>query len=87
MLCLPVWIETISKTWEVFFGSRNCKRCSKNESSNHPRDLIPDFQGIEKHIDRIIEVAPEVVSHNIETVKRLTREVKFKLNTNEVWRF
>ena len=39
--------------------------------------LIPDFQGIEKHIDRIIEVA-EVVSHNIETVKRLTREVRIQ---------
>jgi len=40
--------------------------------------LIPDFQGIEKHIDRIIKVAPEVVSHNIETVKRLTREVRIQ---------
>jgi lipoic acid synthetase len=40
--------------------------------------LIPDFQGIEKHIDRIIDVAPEVVSHNIETVRRLTREVRIQ---------
>lgn len=40
--------------------------------------LIPDFQGIEKHLDRIIKVAPEVVSHNIETVKRLTREVRIQ---------
>ncbi|KAG1650578.1 Lipoyl synthase [Nymphon striatum] len=40
--------------------------------------LIPDFQGIEKHIDRIIEVQPEVVSHNMETVKRLTREVRIQ---------
>lgn len=40
--------------------------------------LIPDFQGIERHIDRIIEVQPEVVSHNIETVKRLTREVRIQ---------
>ena len=40
--------------------------------------LIPDFQGIEKHIDRIIEVAPEVVSHNMETVRRLTREVRIQ---------
>lgn len=38
--------------------------------------LIPDFQGKEAQLDRIIEVAPEVVSHNIETVKRLTREVR-----------
>ena len=40
--------------------------------------LIPDFQGIERHIDRIIEVAPEVVSHNIETVRRLSREVRIQ---------
>lgn len=40
--------------------------------------LIPDFQGNEKLLDRIIEVAPEVVSHNIETVRRLTREVRIQ---------
>lgn len=40
--------------------------------------LIPDFQGVEKIIDRIIEVKPEVVSHNMETVKRLTREVRIQ---------
>ncbi len=40
--------------------------------------LIPDFQGNERNIDRIIEVAPEVVSHNMETVKRLTREVRIQ---------
>ena len=40
--------------------------------------LIPDFQGIERHIDRIIEVAPEVISHNVETVRRLTREVRIQ---------
>ncbi|PHN93006.1 lipoyl synthase [Maribacter sp. 6B07] len=40
--------------------------------------LIPDFQGIEKHLDRIVAVAPEVVSHNMETVKRLTRKVRIQ---------
>jgi lipoic acid synthetase len=40
--------------------------------------LIPDFQGITKHLDRIIAVSPEVVSHNMETVKRLTREVRIQ---------
>ena len=40
--------------------------------------LIPDFQGVERHLDRIIEVNPEVVSHNIETVRRLTREVRIQ---------
>ncbi|KIA83867.1 lipoyl synthase [Kaistella solincola] len=40
--------------------------------------LIPDFQGITKHIDRLLEVRPEVISHNMETVKRLTREVRIQ---------
>lgn len=40
--------------------------------------LIPDFQGNERNIDRIVEVMPEVVSHNMETVKRLTREVRIQ---------
>lgn len=40
--------------------------------------LIPDFQLDHKNIDRIIEVAPEVVSHNLETVRRLTREVRIQ---------
>ena len=38
--------------------------------------LIPDFQGNTRNIDRIVQVAPEVVSHNIETVRRLTRKVR-----------
>jgi len=40
--------------------------------------LIPDFQGIEKHLDKMIAVAPEIISHNMETVKRLTREVRIQ---------
>lgn len=40
--------------------------------------LIPDFRGIKNNIDRIIEVAPEVISHNLETVRRLTREVRIQ---------
>ncbi|MCM8567932.1 lipoyl synthase [Gramella jeungdoensis] len=40
--------------------------------------LIPDFQGNERNIDRIVEVMPEVVSHNMETVRRLTREVRIQ---------
>ena len=40
--------------------------------------LIPDFQGNTKQIDRVIEVHPEVVSHNVETVRRLTREVRIQ---------
>ncbi len=40
--------------------------------------LIPDFQGREDQLDRIIEVHPEIVSHNIETVERLSREVRIQ---------
>jgi lipoic acid synthetase len=40
--------------------------------------LIPDFQGITTHLDRILTVGPEVISHNMETVKRLTREVRIQ---------
>lgn len=40
--------------------------------------LLPDFQGNTRNIDRIIAVKPEVVSHNMETVKRLTREVRIQ---------
>ncbi|MGB0376075.1 MAG: lipoyl synthase [Flavobacteriaceae bacterium] len=38
--------------------------------------LIPDFQGNTRNIDRLVAVAPEVVSHNVETVRRLTRQVR-----------
>ena len=40
--------------------------------------LIPDFKGNMGQVQRIIEVAPEVVSHNMETVKRLTRSVRIQ---------
>lgn len=40
--------------------------------------LIPDFRGDKTNIDRIIAVAPEVISHNLETVRRLTREVRIQ---------
>ena len=40
--------------------------------------LIPDFKGEKENIARIIEASPEVVSHNIETVERLTRQVRIQ---------
>lgn len=40
--------------------------------------LIPDFKGDKESINRIINVSPEVVSHNLETVRRLTREVRIQ---------
>ena len=40
--------------------------------------LIPDFQGETRNLDRILAVKPEIVSHNMETVKRLSREVRIQ---------
>lgn len=40
--------------------------------------LIPDFKGQWDNLDRVLAVRPEVVSHNIETVRRLTREVRIQ---------
>ena len=40
--------------------------------------LIPDFKGDQEAVQRIIDVAPEIVSHNIETVRRLTRKVRIQ---------
>lgn len=40
--------------------------------------LIPDFMGKWENLEKIIEVKPEVVSHNLETVRRLTKEVRIQ---------
>lgn len=40
--------------------------------------LIPDFQGVERNLNRILGAAPEIISHNMETVRRLTREVRIQ---------
>ena len=57
------WVETINKIREYNPGITL-------------EALIPDFQGIHEHIDRLVNVKPEVISHNIETTRRLTREVR-----------
>lgn len=38
--------------------------------------LIPDFQGREELVKMVIDERPEVISHNLETVRRLTPEVR-----------
>jgi len=60
-----IWNETIGAV----------RRISPNTTME---TLIPDFQGITKHLDRILEASPEVISHNMETVRRLTREVRIQ---------
>lgn len=38
--------------------------------------LIPDFQGRKRDIETLIEAGPEVIAHNVETVPRLSRQVR-----------
>ena len=38
--------------------------------------LIPDFQGRLEWVDEVIEAAPEIISHNMETVRRISPEVR-----------
>jgi len=40
--------------------------------------LIPDFQGKWENLQRIIDARPEIVSHNMETVRRLTKQVRIQ---------
>jgi lipoyl synthase len=40
--------------------------------------LIPDFDGVPEHIRKVISAGPEVISHNIETVRRLTPLIRTK---------
>ncbi len=58
-----IWAETVRKIRELNPGITM-------------ETLIPDFQGKTELLDIIIEVMPEVVSHNLETVRRLTKQVR-----------
>lgn len=60
-----IWAETVNAVREKSPGTTM-------------ETLIPDFKGDKEAVQRIIDVAPEIVSHNIETVRRLTREVRIQ---------
>lgn len=42
--------------------------------------LIPDFQGRMELIDQVVEAHPEIISHNMETVKRISPLVRSAAN-------
>ena len=60
-----IWVETINEI-------------RKENPHTTMETLIPDFKGRLKDIQPIIDVAPEVVSHNVETVRRLTKKVRIQ---------
>ncbi len=55
-------------------------KCIKEVKMNCPETtmevLIPDFDGKAEDIAKVIQEKPEVISHNLETVKRLTPKVR-----------
>jgi lipoic acid synthetase len=57
-------------------GSRHWAETIKKIKQANPditiETLIPDFRGNHTEIDRVIDAGPDVISHNIETVMRLT---------------
>ncbi len=60
-----IWAETVKKVREI-------------SPTTTMETLIPDFGGKWENLQRIIDVAPEIVSHNMETVRRLTKEVRIQ---------
>lgn len=40
--------------------------------------LIPDFQGKWENLQRVTDVRPDILSHNLETVRRLTKQVRIQ---------
>ena len=59
------WAETIRKVKEV-------------NPEVTLETLIPDFNGKTEDIEQVIQAGPEVISHNLETVKRLTPKIRNK---------
>ncbi|HNW96818.1 MAG TPA: lipoyl synthase [Bacteroidales bacterium] len=51
----------------------------KKESPNTTIEtLIPDFKGNTNNINTVILAKPDIISHNLETVERLTKEVRIQ---------
>jgi lipoic acid synthetase len=60
-----IWVETVNEI-------------RKQSPQTTLETLIPDFTGKWENLQKIIDVAPEIVSHNLETVRRLTKEVRIQ---------
>lgn len=56
--------------------SRTIKRIKERCPQVTIETLIPDFNGQEELIRKVIDAGPNIVSHNMETVRRLTPKVR-----------
>jgi len=52
------------------------KAVKKENPATTMETLIPDFQGRNELIDQIIKERPEIISHNLETVRRLSKKIR-----------
>ncbi|MFN5032780.1 MAG: lipoyl synthase [Flavobacteriia bacterium] len=60
-----IWVQTV-------------KAVRQQSPGTTMETLIPDFAGNWENLQQIIDVAPEIVSHNLETVRRLTKQVRIQ---------
>ena len=60
------------------FWAETINRVKKVNPDTTMETLIPDFEGKAENIQKIIDAEPEVISHNIETVKSLTPIIRSK---------
>ena len=58
--------------------SQTVRAIRKQAPGTTMETLIPDFAGKWENLQEIIDVAPDVVSHNLETVRRLTKSVRIQ---------
>jgi len=62
-----------SKIWAM-----TVKAIRKQSPETTLETLIPDFMGKWENMQNVIDVSPEIVSHNLETVRRLTKQVRIQ---------
>ena len=60
-----IWVQTV-------------RAIRKQSPGTTMETLIPDFAGNWDNLQNIIDIAPEIVSHNLETVRRLTKGVRIQ---------
>lgn len=58
------------------FWAETIKKIKEANPETTIETLIPDFDGVVNHIETIIQAKPEVISHNLETVERLTPQIR-----------
>lgn len=58
------------------FWAETIKTIKKVNPETTIETLIPDFDGVKELINKVIEAKPEVISHNLETVERLTSQIR-----------